>query len=282
MKKEYKEDKIKTEETKKEKEIVSFSPSNSSMKLFAIIIFFVFISLWAFTIKDSGNLLNNDPLFNKEKENGNSNNENKYEDYSKIITDILTKPYEFIYTIEPDNLNEYFYLRGSTVKEKTLYYKEYKDKGSIYYKKGVSNFIPGVKTWKKVIKPLSYEGYDNLLYIPLNLYNILNESESNEVITDENNIKKVLVKTDINNLIKMYNSTVEETKANPLLPEKEVYLNFYMYDEKEHLIITVDLKDYYKEVYNKEYTNIIYTLDFSKVGNTNLDNVDSMDFSEMK
>lgn len=111
MKKEYEEDNIKTKETKKDKEEVTFSPSDSSMKLFAIIIFFIFISLWAFSMKDSGNVLNNDPLFNKEKENNSGNNENKYEDYSKIITDILTKPYEFIYTIEPDNLDEYFYLK---------------------------------------------------------------------------------------------------------------------------------------------------------------------------
>ncbi|NCC70967.1 hypothetical protein EOM09_05275 [bacterium] len=162
-----------------------------------------------------------------------------------------------------------------------MFYKEFKDKTYIYYQNDLTYYIPGVNTWKKVSKGLTYEDYDTTLFSTVNLYNVLKENTEITSVTDTDSIKKSLVKVDLNKLIKIYNSTKEDDEAIALLEDGTTFLNFYIYNtDEDHLVLTVDLKDYYKQVYNKEYDYIIYGFDFSKVGEISLDTVESMEFTQ--
>lgn len=221
------------------------------------------------------------PVFEQNKTNGNKQTEQKEEKKSTDVLDYLklleNDNYETIFTVEPDNEKEYFYLRMEKDGNKSLFYKEYKDKEYIYLKKGSVYYITGSSTWKKTNNPMSYEGYDTLLFNPSNLYKLISYNEGYEI--DKTEEEKTLYKIDINNLINIYNEEAEIGKTISKIDEKTVYVYVTTYENTDsHRVIEIDLKDYYKLIYNKEYEHIYYTFEYYGINKSDLSNIESFEF----
>ena len=204
------------------------------------------------------NPLKNTP-FDPDKVNSNKENSvDKFDIYLDVIKSLTNNSYENIYSIETDKEEEYFYLRGSIDGNKKLFYKEYGSKTEILLQKGSSFYIIGKNVMKKTHNKLNYEGFDVVLFDPNNLYNILLKKEDYSLVK-EDGIVKVRVKVDINELIKLYNG---EENSVELLSPKTKYVLIDIYEEEGNLIINTNLNEYYKLVYNKDYKNVIYNLEF--------------------
>lgn len=254
--------------------------SDERTKGLIVVVLFVILAVW---IISSADKVKYDSPFNN---NGLGNNGEKEEDKEDNATGIIkiyknieklkNDNYEHIYTIETDNEKEYFYLRGQVDKEKSLFYKEYNGKTTTYLKKSSTYYIPGVNAWKKTSKAMSYEGYDILLYDVKSLYDVIYNNEG-YTIDDSTGIEKTTVKVDMNKLIELYNKHAEIGKTLDLLEEKTSFVEFVIYTNTDkHLNIEVDLKEYYKLVYNKEYETMFYSLEFYNVGNSTLIGVETM------
>ena len=216
------------------------------------------------------NPLKNTP-FDPDKVNSNKENSvDKFDIYLDVIKSLTNNSYENIYSIETDKEEEYFYLRGSIDGNKKLFYKEYGSKTEILLQKGSSFYIIGKNVMKKTHNKLNYEGFDVVLFDPNNLYNILLKKEDYSLVK-EDGIVKVRVKVDINELIKLYNG---EENSVELLSPKTKYVLIDIYEEEGNLIINTNLNEYYKLVYNKDYKNVIYNLEFYNIGTTSLINIE--------
>lgn len=263
---------------KKEKKEIDtsfiYDMNDNRTKLIYMLGFIILVILGlSLTSKDNGNTLKGTPFDkNYVKSDDNVELEDNFDNYLSVLSKISNKTYEYTYTIEPDDENEYLLIKGQVDREKTLYYKDYKGKEKIYLKKGSNYYILGTSTWKKTNKEMSYEGYDKLLLNPTNIYKLLNEKESYET-KEEDGIVKSYVKVDMNKLINLYNesSSIEESIKD--LEEKK-YILFTVYRSGNHLIIEADLKDYYKLVYNKEYNNIFYGMEYYNIGKSSLSGIE--------
>ena len=234
-------------------------------------VLFIVLAVWVISIRDVdyGNSIftenNKKPQVNEETDN--------FLKYLDVINSLATKSHEFIYSIEPDKEEEYFYLRGSVDGEKSLYYKEWKNQEYIYLKKGSNYYTMGVNTWKKTNKPLTYEGYDTLLYNTQNMYKLLNAKKSYEIKTEDGNTN-IYVTVDLNKLLDIYNESAELDKQVTKLEDDKTFVNIKMYTVNNVLNVEMDLKDYYKTVYGKEVENMFYSFEYSKIGSTSLTGIE--------
>ena len=216
------------------------------------------------------NPLKNTP-FDPNKVNDNKEKTvDKFDTYLDVINSLKTNSYENIYSIETDKEEEYFYLRSSMDGNKKLFYKEYGGKTEILLQKGSSFYIVGKNVMKKTHNKLSYEGFDVVLFNTDNLYDILLNKEDCSLVKEDGLIK-VRVKVDINEIIKRYN---ESDNAVELLEPKTKYVLIDIYEEDGNLIINTNLNEYYELVYNRNYKNVIYNLEFYNIGTTSLINIE--------
>lgn len=261
-----------TSETKTENVNMDYNSTYNSdkNKLMIMAVIFILLAAWIISVKDVDY---SDSIFDENKKVENTNETDNFLDYLNVIDSLATKNYEFIYTIEPDDENEYFYLRGGVDGEKSLYYKEWKEKEYIYLKKGSNYYVMGINTWKKTSKPLSYEGYDITLYNTKNMYKLLNSKKSYEIKVEEETTN-IYVMADINNLIDLYNETAELDKQVEQIEEGKTFINIKMYENDNVLTIEMDLKEYYKIVYGKEFENIFYSFEYDKIGSSSLDGIE--------
>jgi len=254
-------------ERKSEQPVYTSSYNDDKAKLMVMGLVFIVLAVWIISIRDVdyGNSIFTEngktPEVNEEKDN--------FLTYLDTISSLATKSYEFIYSIEPDTEEEYFYLRGSTDGEKSLYYKEWKNEEYVYLKKGSNYYTMGVNTWKKTNKPLSYEGYDILLYNTQNMYKLLNAKKSYEIKTEDGNTN-IYVTVDLNKLIDIYNESAELEKQVTKLEDDKTFINIKMYVVNNALNVEMNLKDYYKTVYGKDVENMFYSFEYSRVGTTSL------------
>ena len=247
------------------------SYNDDKAKLMIMGVLFIVLAVWVISIRDVdyGNSIftdnNKKPQVNEETDN--------FLKYLDVINSLATKSHEFIYSIEPDKEEEYFYLRGSVDGEKSLYYKEWKNQEYIYLKKGSNYYTMGVNTWKKTNKPLTYEGYDTLLYNTQNMYKLLNAKKSYEIKTEDGNTN-IYVTVDLNKLLDIYNESAELDKQVTKLEDDKTFVNIKMYTVNNVLNVEMDLKDYYKTVYGKEVENMFYSFEYSKIGSTSLTGIE--------
>lgn len=254
-------------EMKNSQQYYTSSYNDDKTKLMIMGVLFIVLAVWVISIRDVdyGNSIFNENN-NKQEQTEEKDNFLKYLD---IINSLATKSYEFVYSIEPDNEEEYFYLRGSIDGERSLYYKEWKKQEYIYLKKGSNYYTMGVNTWKKTNKPLTYEGYDTLLYNTQNMYKLLNAKKSYEIKTEDGNTS-IYVTVDLNKLLDIYNESAELDKQVTKLEDDKTFVNIKMYTQDNVLNVEMDLRDYYKTVYGKEVENMFYSFEYSKVGSTSL------------
>lgn len=247
------------------------SYNDDKAKLMIMGVLFIVLAVWVISIRDVdyGNSIftdnNKKPQVNEETDN--------FLKYLDVINSLATKSHEFIYSIEPDKEEEYFYLRGSVDGEKSLYYKEWKNQEYVYLKKGSNYYTMGVNTWKKTNKPLTYEGYDTLLYNTQNMYKLLNAKKSYEIKTEDGNTN-IYVTVDLNKLLDIYNESAELDKQVTKLEDDKTFVNIKMYTVNNVLNVEMDLKDYYKTVYGKEVENMFYSFEYSKIGSTSLTGIE--------
>lgn len=270
----------KVEETET-KEVVSasYDVTSDRNKLAIIFVVFILLALWVISAKSpngsrsdfaNGNGLPNN---NGDTTENTPTNTATFESYMNVLSTMSSKTYDYIYSIETGNEKEYLYLRGSVDGEKESVYKEWQGKDYLYFIKGTTNYIKGNNTWKKTNYKLSYEGYDTVLFNPINVYKLLSSNTKYENKT-ENGVTKITVTVPLQKLVSLYNDTVSIDST--INDQTEEALAFELNSDEDGIHINVDLKSYYQLVYNKEYNEIFYDLNYDHIGTTSLNGIEDI------